>query len=72
MARTKQLAVKREASSEYFNKKTASWEAPTEEEVKGATGDGATAAEGAVVEHVRRDPGLLQLIIAVVGIYSSL
>lgn len=68
MARSKQPAVKRESSSEYFNKKTATWEGPN-----GA----ANAANGVAVvnkdfEGDKKEAGVLQLVIAVAGIYGSL
>lgn len=70
MARSKQPAIKRESSSEYFNKKTATWE-----ETNGVATNG-HATNGAVLkkepEAEKKDAGVLQLVIAVAGIYASL
>lgn len=72
MARSKQPAVKREPSSEFFNKETATWE--------NANANGhsnGTAANGHVKETVldmgleKADAGVVQLVIAVAGIYAS-
>lgn len=63
MARSKQVAVRRESSSEYFNKQTAKWEDASGKLANGnAKSDAAKAPEA----------GVLQLVIAVVGIYASL
>jgi UDP-galactose transporter B1 len=72
MARTKQPAVKRESSSEYFNKRTASWEGPSE--AKAA--DGTNGKAGPVVKPIvpameTKEAGIVQLVIAVAGIYAS-
>ena len=89
MARTKRQPVQRESSSEYFNKKTASWEETRENgkaaTANGHTANGATKADGgakskangkladAMLDVEDKDSaGLLQLVIAVVGIYASL
>ncbi|PHH86204.1 hypothetical protein CDD83_10582 [Cordyceps sp. RAO-2017] len=68
MARTKQAAVRREASSEYFNRQTAAWEA-------GADANGhAAAAAAAKMPTPATGPepaGLPQLVIAVGGIYGT-
>jgi UDP-galactose transporter B1 len=73
MARSKQPAVKRESSSEYFNKKTAAWE-----ETNGASHSTSTnghASDGALVKESpadeKKEAGVLQLVIAVAGIYAS-
>lgn len=69
MARTKQPAIKREPSSEYFNKETATWEK--------ANGNG-KASNGLVPDQIvdlsleKPDAGVVQLVIAVAGIYASL
>lgn len=71
MARTKQTAVKRESSSEFFNKKSATWEDSNGKEVK-ATNGHAAAAKVAAQESAKGEAGLVQLVIAVSGIYASL
>lgn len=77
MARSKQPAVKREPSSEYFNKNTASWE-NTNGNHKGANGHVVEKVSDVVVEKVldvgldKPDAGVVQLVIAVAGIYASL
>lgn len=69
MARSKQPAVKREPSSEFFNRETATWE--------NTNGNG-KVANGHVPETVldmgleKPDAGVVQLVIAVAGIYASL
>ncbi|KAL7902350.1 UAA transporter [Trichoderma sp. SZMC 28014] len=70
MARTKQTAVKRESSSEFFNKKSATWEDSNGKEVK-ATNGHAAAAKVAAQESAKGEAGLVQLVIAVSGIYAS-
>ncbi|KAI6785801.1 UDP-galactose transporter-like protein 1 [Emericellopsis cladophorae] len=77
MARSKQPAMKRESSSEYFNKKTSTWE-------DSASGQGAVASkkatngvakangrleDNAITED--KGAGIVQLVIAVSGIYAS-
>lgn len=57
MARKKQVPVRREESSEFFNKETATWE-DTNGKIK--------------QESQSSDAGVLQLVISVVGIYASL
>lgn len=57
MARTKQVPVRREESSEFFNKETATWE-----DTNGKAKHVSQASEA----------GVLQLVISVVGIYASL
>lgn len=72
MARTKQPAIKREASSEFFNKTTATWE-DTNGSGKGdkmANGQPAPAKTDAA--HEKPDAGVVQLVVAVAGIYASL
>ncbi|KAK4092361.1 hypothetical protein Purlil1_2982 [Purpureocillium lilacinum] len=87
MARTKQPPVRRESSSEYFNKRTASWEmsANGAESTKLANGQSSPPAAvapsraqaspptpaAAVVIATRSEAGVLQLIISVAGIYAS-
>ena len=74
MARSKLPPVKRESSSEYFNKNTASWE-DTNGKAKSATNGQATGAQPApeAVDHDKDGgAGVVQLVIAVAGIYASL
>ncbi|KFH48150.1 UDP-galactose transporter-like protein [Hapsidospora chrysogenum ATCC 11550] len=85
MARSKLPPVKREASSEFFNKKTASWEDTNGRAASnGAAATGKTrtmttttsakpAGPGAVVGKATDDQGggVFQLVIAVAGIYAS-
>lgn len=59
MARTKRAPVKRDASSEFFDKKTAAWQ----------NGNGAAAQAGSPASG---EAGILQLVISVAGIYASL
>ncbi|KAH7329159.1 UDP-Glc/Gal endoplasmic reticulum nucleotide sugar transporter [Stachybotrys elegans] len=71
MARTKQPAVKRTSSSEYYNKQTATWE-----DANGSTkGAGALTANGQAqkqaAEPEKKEAGVVQLVIAVAGIYAS-
>lgn len=61
MARTKQVPSRREASSEYFNKEKAAWE-----DTNGKNKSNASAAPA------KSEAGVVQLVIAVVGIYASL
>ncbi|RSL41041.1 hypothetical protein CEP53_013005 [Fusarium sp. AF-6] len=68
MARSKQPAVKREASSEFFNKTTAAWE-DTNGAHKGSNGHAVKKA--ADVVPLKQDAGLFQLVVAVAGIYAS-
>lgn len=88
MARSKRQPIQREASSEYFNKKTATWEETNEKGkteiatnghiIRGvAETNGNAKANGkladAIDEVEKKDSaGVLQLVIAVVGIYASL
>lgn len=66
MARSKQPPIKREASSEYFNKKTATWE----EQSQNQNGRG---TNGTIINpKEEKEAGVLQLVIAVAGIYASL
>ncbi|OAA32868.1 UAA transporter [Moelleriella libera RCEF 2490] len=58
MARTKRAPVKRDASSEFFDKKTAAWQ----------NGNGAAAQAGSPASG---EAGILQLVISVAGIYAS-
>ncbi|CEJ89318.1 Putative UDP-Glc/Gal endoplasmic reticulum nucleotide sugar transporter [[Torrubiella] hemipterigena] len=66
MARTKQVPVRRESSSEYFNKETATWE-------KASGKQGANGASDKQKGSAAQAPeaGVLQLVIAVAGIYAS-
>ncbi|OAQ99928.1 hypothetical protein LLEC1_03739 [Akanthomyces lecanii] len=71
MARTKQVPNKRQASSEFFNKETAAWESssgakPTSNGAVVAAKDAALRAPAA-----KADAGIMQLVIAVSGIYAS-
>lgn len=70
MARTKQTAVKRESSSEFFNKQSATWEDSNGKEVKAANGHAASA--NAAAQESAKEAGIVQLVIAVSGIYASL
>ncbi|KAF7563838.1 hypothetical protein G7046_g313 [Stylonectria norvegica] len=77
MARSKQTPVKREASSEYFNKDTATWEENTNGHAKGVTGEENGYAiknkkvKVAADQHEGPEAGVLQLVVAVAGIYAS-
>lgn len=70
MARSKQPAVKRESSSEYFNKKTADWETTIDGASKEKQSNGHVANGGA--KPAKKEAGVVQLVIAVAGIYASL
>jgi UDP-galactose transporter B1 len=70
MARTKQTAVKRESSSEFFNKQSAAWEDSNGKEAKATNGHAASAT--AAQEAATGEAGIVQLVIAVSGIYASL
>jgi solute carrier family 35 (UDP-galactose transporter), member B1 len=74
MARSKQPAVKRESSSEYFNKRTASWEgsqtADSLPQTNGVVAHG--PAEERSPQAEESSGGALQLVVAVAGIYASL
>lgn len=67
MARTKQVPIRRESSSEYFNKETATWENAA---VKKGTNGGAEKEKVSLAQ--APEAGVVQLIIAVAGIYASL
>lgn len=67
MARTKQTAVKRESSSEFFNKQSAEWEDVNGKEPKATNGHAAKPSKPA-----QGEAGLVQLVTAVAGIYASL
>lgn len=71
MARTKQTAVKRESSSEFFNKQSATWEDSNGKEIK-ATNGHAASSKAAAQESTKGEAGFVQLVIAVSGIYASL
>ncbi|KAL6832610.1 UAA transporter [Trichoderma camerunense] len=66
MARTKQAAVKRESSSEFFNKQSAEWEDVNGKESKATNGHAAKSSKPA-----QGEAGLVQLVTAVAGIYAS-
>ncbi|KAL7789268.1 UAA transporter [Trichoderma afarasin] len=66
MARTKQAAVKRESSSEFFNKQSAEWEDVNGKELKATNGHAAKSSKPA-----QGEAGLVQLVTAVAGIYAS-
>jgi UDP-galactose transporter B1 len=75
MARTKRVPVKRESSSEFFNKQTASWEDANGKGEKSQVTSGiAASTNGPVLDHAKQQPeaGVVQLITAVAGIYASL
>ncbi|OAA53879.1 solute carrier family 35 member B1 protein [Cordyceps fumosorosea ARSEF 2679] len=64
MARTKQVPSKRQASSEFFNKEKAEWE----------SSNGKTKTNGSAIAKsapVKAEAGVVQLVIAVSGIYAS-
>lgn len=69
MARSKQPPVKRESSSEYFNKATASWEATNG---KQPSPNGHAITHKVDTQPETKDAGVVQLVIAVAGIYASL
>ncbi|KAJ6446409.1 solute carrier family 35 member B1 protein [Purpureocillium lavendulum] len=79
MARTKQPPVRRESSSEYFNKRTASWETANGAEGKHANGQALPSpSPAAAVERTpplaaatKAEAGVVQLVISVAGIYAS-
>ncbi len=68
MARTKQVPNKRQASSEFFNKETAEWESSDAK----SKSNGSVAAKAAPAAAAKADAGIVQLVIAVSGIYASL
>ncbi|PTB67449.1 UAA transporter [Trichoderma citrinoviride] len=70
MARSKQPAVKRESSSEFFNKQSAAWEDANGKEMKATNGHAAAASKSAQ-ESGKGEAGLVQLVTAVAGIYAS-
>ena len=71
MARSKQPAIKREASSEFFNKTTATWE-DTDKSQKGASNGNIVKKTVGAMPASAQEAGVLQLVIAVAGIYASL
>ena len=71
MARSKQPAIKREASSEFFNKTTATWE-DTDKSQKGASNGNIVKKTVDAMPASTQEAGVLQLVIAVAGIYASL
>lgn len=69
MARSKQVPTKRTTSSEFFNKQTAKWE-----DANGSP-NGNGDAVGQPVKATtpsKAEAGIVQLVIAVSGIYASL
>lgn len=76
MGRSKQPPVKRESSSEYFNKRTASWETSAEatEQVEKADKTDVKREVKAEAKPQATEPeaGVVQLVISVAGIYASL
>jgi UDP-galactose transporter B1 len=71
MARSKQPAIKREASSEFFNKTTATWEDTDKTQKSTSNGNLVKRAVDATPAPAP-EAGVLQLVIAVAGIYASL
>ncbi|KAH0494272.1 hypothetical protein TgHK011_000897 [Trichoderma gracile] len=69
MARSKQPAMKREASSEFFNKQSAAWEDANGKEMKAT--NGRAAPSKSAQESSKGEAGLVQLVTAVAGIYAS-
>ncbi|PNP50988.1 hypothetical protein THARTR1_08609 [Trichoderma harzianum] len=65
MARTKQVAVKRESSSEFFNKQSAEWEDVNGKDSKATNGHAKSS------KPAQGEAGLVQLVTAVAGIYAS-
>lgn len=76
MGRSKQPPIKRETSSEYFNKRTATWEEGEEKrDVAGGETNGDASSAGRREEREepeRAQAGVAQVVIAVAGIYASL
>lgn len=73
MARTKQVPVRRESSSEFFNKQTASWVDTDGRGDKLQVTKGYTAAaNGPASSSAKPEAGVVQLFISVAGIYASL
>lgn len=70
MARTKQVPIRRESSSEFFNKQTATWEDNSNGKSAKSVSNGAPKASATTVK--TSEAGVLQLVISVVGIYASL
>ncbi|KAG6012216.1 hypothetical protein E4U41_005370, partial [Claviceps citrina] len=69
MARTKRTPVQRASSSEYLDRKTASWQ-----DGNGAAAEARTDAartDAARTDAARTEAGVLQLVISVAGIYAS-
>ncbi|OAQ70380.1 solute carrier family 35 member B1 protein [Pochonia chlamydosporia 170] len=72
MARTKRVPVRRESSSEFFNKQTSSWEDANGRGEKSQVSNGLTkAANGPSLHDAKSEAGVVQLIISVAGIYAS-
>lgn len=73
MARTKRVPVKRESSSEFFNKQTASWEDTNGRETGSKIANGhARTVNGLALDDAKPEAGVVQLVTAVAGIYASL
>lgn len=72
MARSKQPPVRRESSSEFFNRRTASWEDADVKDKSVANGKSTATAPKAAPVQDKAESGVLQLVIAVAGIYASL
>lgn len=73
MARTKRVPVKRESSSEFFNKQTASWEDTNGGETGSQVANGhAKTVNELGLDDAKPEAGVVQLVIAVAGIYASL
>ncbi|KID91036.1 UDP-Glc/Gal endoplasmic reticulum nucleotide sugar transporter [Metarhizium guizhouense ARSEF 977] len=72
MARTKQVPVRRESSSEFFDKQTASWVDTDDRGDKLQVANGYTAAaNGPASSSAKPEAGVVQLFISVAGIYAS-
>ncbi|TQV94822.1 hypothetical protein V2A60_005835 [Cordyceps javanica] len=69
MARTKQVPSKRQASSEFFNKETAEWESSSGKPKTNGSAEAAGTVKPAAP--AKADAGVVQLVIAVSGIYAS-
>lgn len=74
MARSKLPPVRRESSSEFFNKRTATWE-DANGKVPGGKAPAVVVpvtARGPAAAQAKPEAGVVQLVIAVAGIYASL
>ena len=77
MARSKQPPMRRESSSEFFNKRTASWEESKEQDRrqlvdKVANGTSSVSIKARDDGPTAKEAGVVQLLTAVAGIYASL